>query len=402
MSVNIYKKSVLNFFFVVLVLLLTLPATAADKLKLKGLELKDENFMFTVTSSGYFKIIMRQNTKMLTYPGEHGARGARIVETYDLENDPEEKINLSSYHQDLTGDGLEGGRIKVLESSRTRVILQVKGSLGYKEEEKVKVTKKYVIYPTGQIYIKNYFEGMPNVYYVGPYANGMLAFVPADSFNDPGGEDPDFWVSWGGQKKLSDAKSSFILFRGTSEHPEYFKPTIKTHKEDMKIGDVKAVILMVLHYQESKAYYWGRWAHNTKAFGKVAGKPSCNVGDINFAFDCYGKIEYDLKDSKTLTCLLQIKPGTIDSNKAAKPYAKDYRTPGPLFVLKGSPVKDDADDLNHDGYNEAEGCYQIKATGDEVSFNLDCKVKRFNPIFKIVNWSSAVPASIEVNGEKLR
>jgi len=367
----------------------------AGGFKFKGLDLKDEKFMFTVTSPGYFKIVMRQNTHILTYPGEHSGTGAKIIETYDLENDPQEKVNISSYNQDLTGDGLEGGRIKLLESSSARVILQVKGNLGNTQEEKVKVTKKYVVYPTGQIYVKNYFEDIPKCYYVGPYVNGWLAFAPANAFNDLE-DDPDVWVSWGGQKKMSDAKSSFMLFHGVEKHPQFFKPTVKGHKDDMKIVDVKSDVLIVLHYQETKSYYWGRWTHGAR----VNGKP-CIVGDINYASDVNGKIEYDLKDSKTLAYLLQIKPSTMDSIDAVKPYVADYRKPGPFFVTKGSPVKDDADDLNHDGYNEAEGCYLVKATGNEVAFELDCKVKRFNPIFKIVGWSAAAPSSIEVNGKKV-
>ena len=38
----------------------------AGGFKFKGLDLKDEKFMFTVTSPGYFKIVMRQNTHILT------------------------------------------------------------------------------------------------------------------------------------------------------------------------------------------------------------------------------------------------------------------------------------------------------------------------------------------------
>ena len=367
----------------------------AGGFKFKGLDLKDEKFMFTVTSPGYFKIVMRQNTHILTYPGEHSGTGAKIIETYDLENDPQEKVNISSYNQDLTGDGLEGGKIKVLESSPARVILQVKGSLGYLEAEKVKVRKTYVIYPTGQIYVKNYFENMPKCYYVGPYVNGMLAFAPANAFVDLE-DDPDVWRRWGGQKSLCNAKSSFMLFHGVEKHPQFFKPTVKGHRDDMKIGDVKSDVLVVLHYQETMVYYWGRWAHSTRVNGK-----ECKVGDINYASTISGIIEYDLKDSKTLTHLLQIKPSTMDSIDDVKPYVADYRKPGALLVTKGSPVKDDADDLNHDGYNEAEGCYLVKATGNEVAFELDCKVKRFNPIFKIVNWSAAAPSSIEVNGKKV-
>jgi len=368
----------------ILTLLLVSFQISADR----QIEFKDEIGKKTITVPGYFKMVFKENTPILLYPGENRGTGARIVETYDLENDPQGTFNLSSLSQDLTGDGLESGKITVMEKSPLRVILKIDGSLGSLPQDKVKVSKKYVIYPTGQIYIRTYFESYPVCYYVGPYVNGLYAFAPADQFADLV-SDPAIWISWGGMKYVSAGESGYILFHSCDVHPEHFTPT-PTYPGPDDVRDVKADFLAVLHYVTGRAYYWGRWLHLDSG-----------SADLNYVFWRDGNIQYDLQDSKTVTHLLQIKPDTMNSNTLAQPYALDYRQPGVLSVIKGGTVNYDPEDLNKDGYNEAEGCYLVKAAGEGVEFDLNCTVKRFNPVFKILNWSFSVPQKIEANGETL-
>ena len=277
----------------------------------------------------------------------------------------------------------------MLESSPVRIVIKNTGTVG--TDEKVKIAKKYVIYPNGKVYIREVFESEPKSQLLGMSLNASLALIPAEQFADPV-DDEIFWFSWGGDEFLSNVKSQsyFGLFYGTENHPKYFTDkSPKKNQGNISVRETRANILMVLHYRSERVYYWGRW---------VMGK---DKGDLNMTFSQSALNGCDLKGSNTLTYLFQMKPNAMYGTEAAKPYASDYRNPGALTVTKGSPVLDDEDDLNKDGYNEAEGCYLVKSAADGVEFSLDCKKKRFDPAFKVEEWNAAAPESIEVNGSKL-
>ena len=83
-------------------------------------------------------------------------------------------------------------------------------------------------------------------------------------------------------------------------------------------------------------------------------------------------------------------------------YANDYRTPDALDVKKGELDKSDAGDDDKDGFNEAEGCYVLKAAGDGVMFTLHgAKVPRMNPAFKIKGWTGEAPKAIALGARDL-
>ena len=390
------KKAKMSVFAVLASMFLNWPVMnvfAADGTVLKTLELKSEPATQTITVPGSFRLVFKKNSRILTNPGEHGARGTKINELYDLETDPEGKNNYCSVNYDVAGSSIEAGKMKVLESSPVRVIIRVAGTLGTAFEEKVNTTKKYVIYPTGKVYIREYYESEPRMVLAGMWLNPVYSFIPAEQFADPV-EDENFWWSWGGQKYLADYKlnkrSYFELFYGTDKHPKFFTDkSPKKTQSDIEILETKSNFFIALHYCSERVYYWGRWVMGRK------------IGDLNIGFSQSPFKGYDLKDSKTLTYLFQMKPNSMSGTKAAEPYAADYRNPGALTVTKGSPVLDDEDDLNKDGYNEAEGCYLVKAAVDGAEFTLDCKKKRFDPVFKVEEWNAVAPESIEVNGAKL-
>jgi len=93
-----------------------------------------------------------------------------------------------------------------------------------------------------------------------------------------------------------------------------------------------------------------------------------------------------------------------DMNGAATAalYANAYRTPGKLTVTKGTAVTDDPGDFDGDGYNEAEGCYVLKAAPDGVAFTLyGAEVPRMTPTFKIKAWKGGVPEGIAFDAQYL-
>ncbi|MFH0773887.1 MAG: CARDB domain-containing protein [bacterium] len=339
-----------------------------------------------IITPSYFKLIFDSDVNVLTYPGEHGAQGARIWSTYDLEHDPDETTNISSYSQDLIGDGIWKGTIEMIESSPTRVIMELKGSFGGPEYE-TKVTRRYTIYPTGQIYMREKHDQIPAEHRLGPYVNGVCCFTAADQHADPKDED-FFWKAWGGVRYLSEKESSFCLFHSNDRHPTYLTPHFATDTL-IKIIDVKMDSLIAFHYQTGRAYYQGRWAHRSYQ------------GDLNMywrpmpPFDPFGSLTY--------TFLLQIKPDTMNDNQVVVPYVEDYRHPDALEFTTGSEVTDDLGDLNCDGYIESEGCYVMRLQDGAVEFILDgTQFVRFNPVFKILNWSGGHPERIWMDEKPLK
>ncbi len=108
-------------------------------------------------------------------------------------------------------------------------------------------------------------------------------------------------------------------------------------------------------------------------------------------------------DAETADFDLQMRvfPRDLDSFEAAAAYVADYQSPAKLAVSGGTVVTDDPGDRNGDGYNEAEGCYVLKADrGDGLSVTLESGgLKRFQPAFKVVGWQGPVPSAVAVDGE---
>jgi hypothetical protein len=92
----------------------------------------------------------------------------------------------------------------------------------------------------------------------------------------------------------------------------------------------------------------------------------------------------------------------INSPEAARRYAEDYRNPDPLAVIQGAVVTNDAGDFDLDGFNEAEGCYVLRAAPGGVQFTLHgAKTPRESPAFKVKNWAGAAPATVTLGAEML-
>ncbi len=84
-------------------------------------------------------------------------------------------------------------------------------------------------------------------------------------------------------------------------------------------------------------------------------------------------------------------------------YSNAYRTPDKeLLTTVGSVDKGDAGDLDKDGFNEAEGCYVLRATKDGLKFTIHSKqVPRPAPVFKVKDWPGAAPTKIQLGDKQL-
>lgn len=92
----------------------------------------------------------------------------------------------------------------------------------------------------------------------------------------------------------------------------------------------------------------------------------------------------------------------INSPEAARRYAEDYRTPDKLAMVQGQAITDNAGDCDHDGFNEAEGCYVLSSGSSGAAFTLHGQLSpRINPAFKILQWKAEAPKTILVGDKRL-
>jgi len=100
-------------------------------------------------------------------------------------------------------------------------------------------------------------------------------------------------------------------------------------------------------------------------------------------------------------CFIHIWPNDRNSFEAELPYVQDYQTPAKLDVTTGTLVTDDPGDYNHDGFNEAEGCYVVRAAKDTVALTIDgSQVTRISPVFKVLG-GQGTGAEVMLDGTRL-
>jgi len=86
----------------------------------------------------------------------------------------------------------------------------------------------------------------------------------------------------------------------------------------------------------------------------------------------------------TVAQMLRIWPTDIDGAPEALSLVADYRHPAQLHVSAGRVVADVPGDLDGDGYNEAEGCYELAPAGGALRFEFaPGALVRFDPVFRV-------------------
>ncbi|MCG3129219.1 MAG: hypothetical protein CHACPFDD_04137 [Phycisphaerae bacterium] len=82
--------------------------------------------------------------------------------------------------------------------------------------------------------------------------------------------------------------------------------------------------------------------------------------------------------------MLRVWPADIDSAAEARSIADDYQHPAALTFQAGQSVADAAGDENHDGYNEGEGCYELRPANSALRFTFEPRGRlRFDPVFRV-------------------
>jgi hypothetical protein len=82
--------------------------------------------------------------------------------------------------------------------------------------------------------------------------------------------------------------------------------------------------------------------------------------------------------------LLRLWPTDIDAVPEAKSLATDYRRPATLTLTAGHLMTDAPGDLDHDGFNESEGTYELGLDGDALRYDLVCGPSlRYDPVFRV-------------------
>jgi hypothetical protein len=94
----------------------------------------------------------------------------------------------------------------------------------------------------------------------------------------------------------------------------------------------------------------------------------------------------DLEAATTLETaqLLRFWPWDIDAAPEGHTFAADYQHPAILEVARGRVVADAPGDLNQDGFNESEGCYELALGRGLLRFKFEPgSFLRHRPIFRV-------------------
>ena len=103
--------------------------------------------------------------------------------------------------------------------------------------------------------------------------------------------------------------------------------------------------------------------------------------------------------------LLRVWPPDLGSVTTASDYADDYQTPAQISTTVGRQRRDAPGDLDQDGFNESEGCYELRAEGGLMRFQFaPGATKRLRPRFRVADtrgrrcWVYADGRIIETQG----
>ncbi len=82
--------------------------------------------------------------------------------------------------------------------------------------------------------------------------------------------------------------------------------------------------------------------------------------------------------------MLRFWPADLDAPADAEAFVADYQHPATIRVQQGRLVTDALGDLDHDGFNESQGVYELAADGAIVRFTFDpAGLLRPQPIFRV-------------------
>lgn len=357
----------------------------------EGIQVKEEKGKdgkeVAVTVPGCFKVIVRE---WLAKPDADGNE-AGLSGFYDLKNDPECKYDytapfgggLFTHKPNLHLSGTQQicpmpgpGPVEVVEANPIRTVIRHSYEArewGYltKPATKIGIESTYVIYAPDKIYQTYAIFGKGEKGASVPQVEFLLHTSHAKWAGGKGVEGggysiPSPWT-WLADESLPASGKTYIL--------HVARPGEVKHGDGQTVSHHKANFLLVLHDAEGKHGYDGNtWIGYRTSITLHPKDPSLEGGK---------RIE--------MHAVLHAGQNGIDSLKAAAPYVKEYRQPGTPKCAKGAIVAD--------GFDEAMGCYTLKADGNAADFEVpvDCHW----PAFQIDGWAGNAPKAVTVDGKQL-
>lgn len=303
---------------------------------------------------------------------------------FDLAHDPGKKRDIAPVLDEAgllwtkmgLGDGQRVGtanppkEMTLLESGPVRARVRLAGvmnrrGLGIPNEDlgEVGFEQTFTFYPTGQVYVDYALLTKEPV----PLHHFLLILKPNGAWGKQGKGEGAGEVRCAGEAgaemPYGKTASSFAL--EWTDGPTYFQD-----------------ILMVMYQGKYHGTYW-----NEGYMDK----------DLRCGLDLLARWpEKTLPKGKDHILLMLVFRDDINGHEAAAPYANDYRSPDRLGVSQGALDTTDEGDADHDGFNEAEGCYVLKsADGVECTLH-GANAPRLYPAFKVKGWWGAAPTSLKL------
>jgi len=306
---------------------------------------------------------------------------------FDLKHDPERKRDLAPVLDEngllwtkAAGPGMGDGswyanppqKMELLEAGPVRVRVRLSGPhcrYGYTDPKAawkdLGFEQTFTLYPTGDVYTDYALVTDKPV----PLHHFLLIIKSTGAWGKRGKGEVHCAGEAGEKPPYGETASPFAL--QWSDGPTYFQD-----------------ILLVMFQGRYKATYWNEGYEDK---------------DVRAGLDLLSRWPDKAvpKGNDHILLLMRFADG-LNGERAAAPYANDYRSPDRLTVAEGALDTTDEGDFDADGFNEAEGCYVLKAGAKGVEFTLHgSKIPRTDPAFKVKGWRGDAPKAVRLGSKNI-
>lgn len=415
------------------------------------------NHAVTVESSGQFRLAFEAayNYGLSTWFDLVNDKGAttdiaRDVTAHFRDLKQGALFNQVIFPGDLIGHIISAGKylpneareIRIIESNALRAIVECSyhPMIATKVNRNLKFTTRYVIYPTGKIFITNTMQSLADQS-LDQWRNSVVGLGdPSYTTNGDAGEElvvtgeevsdhskrwkTDQWAGYrlnqpgyNAWEIVSNSTNTLKLRKRISGNLPLRDGSYSIVSRHDRYGWIRSTDLQDPYgWQKEPAdylfMYWdpatpAPYTSRTKASIMLVPQPENPwqgkqmhhewMGFKRFYYQT-GKVA--LKKGERITQHYMMQLGTrgsallpdINSREVAAVYAEDYRGDHKLAVSRGSMVDK--------GFDVAEGCYLLRADRGELAFAVNGdKSRKIKPVFKIHDYGTDKTPQIRVNGE---